>query len=114
MKKADFVLIISIILLSISSFFAIYSQNSEGNSVTISKNGKILYTLPLSEETKVDLGGNIVCIEEGRAYMQSADCPDKLCIKTGKIKDSGRSIVCLPNKVEVKVTKKSDVDTVVR
>ena len=44
--------------------------------------------------------------------MESADCPDKLCVKTGKIKDNSHDIICLPNKVRVEVTKKSAIDAV--
>ena len=35
--------------------------------------------------------------------MDHADCPDKICVKTGKIKNKGEQIVCLPNKLVVKV-----------
>ena len=46
--------------------------------------------------------------------MEYADCPDKLCINQGKITDSSKKIICLPNKVIVEVTKKSETDAVVR
>ncbi len=114
MKKADFLLIFAIILISISAFFVIHSLKPQSDSVIISKNGKIIYELPLYENTEIDLKGNIILVENGNVYMKSADCPDKLCIKTGKISDSGRSIICLPNKIEIRVTKKSEVDTVVK
>lgn len=57
---------------------------------------------------------NILLVEEGRISMKSADCPDKLCVKQGRISDSSRDIVCLPNKVTVKVIKKSETDAVSR
>ena len=55
-----------------------------------------------------------VKIEDGCAYMLSANCPDKLCIRQGKAKDSSKKIICLPNRVTVEVTKKSEIDEVVR
>lgn len=45
--------------------------------------------------------------------MQSANCPDKLCVKQGKISDIG-SIVCLPNKVIIEIDRNSDVDAVLK
>ncbi len=36
--------------------------------------------------------------------MDKADCPDKLCVKQGKISKSGESIICLPHKVVVKIS----------
>ena len=44
--------------------------------------------------------------------MEDADCPDKLCIKQGKIDSNGQKIVCLPNKtvVEIRSEKESEDD----
>lgn len=88
-----------------------------GNTVAvISKNGETLYRIDLSsvsESYTLDLGGNIVLVENGYISMNSADCPDKLCVKQGKISEIG-SIVCLPNKVIIEIDRKGDVDAVLR
>ena len=34
----------------------------------------------------------------------TGDCPDKLCVKTGKISRSGQSIVCVPARISVRLT----------
>ena len=39
--------------------------------------------------------------------MKEADCPDKYCVKQGKIKNVGETIVCLPHKVVVEIEKTS-------
>ena len=44
-----------------------------------------------------------VTIENGKADMISADCPDKLCVNQHAISSNGETIVCLPNKVVVEV-----------
>ena len=42
-----------------------------------------------------------------------ADCPDKLCVKTGEIRLSGESIACVPNRVVVTLRKSgADYDVV--
>ena len=47
--------------------------------------------------------------------MESADCPDQICVKQKPVDESGRDIVCLPNKVVVRViSDKKDVDVVTR
>lgn len=46
---------------------------------------------------------NVVEIVGGQAHMQSADCPDKLCVKQGFIHSDLYTIVCLPNRVVVEV-----------
>ena len=41
--------------------------------------------------------------------MISADCPDHLCVKQGKISADGEMIVCLPNKVTVQISDETAV-----
>ena len=43
-------------------------------------------------------------------HMEEATCPDKLCIKQKTISKDNESIICLPNKVAVTVTSKSESD----
>ena len=46
--------------------------------------------------------------------ITGSDCPGEDCVHSGWIKASGRSIVCLPNKVEIRIVGQSDdVDFVV-
>ena len=54
-------------------------------------------------------------IENGRVRMIRSDCRDKVCVGMGWIDTRGRSIVCLPNRVVIRVTggrKAGNVDTV--
>ena len=56
-------------------------------------------------------------IEDGKAKMISADCPDQLCVHQSSIAKSKETIVCLPNKVVVEVQgsgDKKDYDAVVK
>ena len=58
---------------------------------------------------------NKIKIADGKVWVTEASCPDKLCVKQGKIDKDGQSIICLPNKVVVKIVsdKTNDVDAVV-
>ena len=81
----------------------------------ISVESKLLYTIDLSKVTKsytINLPHNTVLVEHGQISMESADCPDQLCVKQGVIKSSAYPIVCLPNKVVIKINGKSDIDAV--
>ena len=42
-------------------------------------------------------------IKSGTAYISEASCPDKQCMKQGKISRAGEMLVCLPNRVVVKI-----------
>jgi len=46
---------------------------------------------------------NIICVENGEVYMHEANCRDGLCIRQGRMRNTAKTIVCLPNKVVVKL-----------
>ncbi len=58
-------------------------------------------------------GTNKVCIKENTIYIEEATCPDKLCVKHGKLNNKYDSIVCLPHKVVIEYKTSADVDAVV-
>ena len=53
-------------------------------------------------------GYNRVVIENGAAYVEDADCPDKYCMKYKPISKGNETIVCLPHRLVVEVTGKAD------
>ncbi len=110
MKKRDFLLIFCVIVVSAVLFFVRNSFVKAGECVLIYVDNKLYKTVSLSETIEIDVGTNTIVIENGYAYMKNATCPDKICVHTGKINDNSKDIVCLPNKVMVKVTKKSTLD----
>lgn len=113
MKKKDLVLILVIFLVTLVSFFMI--PKVPVSVANISVNGKHFSTVSLDKDCKININGtNIVVVENGQIYMKYADCPDKLCIKQGKISDSSKKIVCLPNKVIIEALNKSNIDMVVK
>lgn len=115
MRKNDFIFILAVLVIAMASFFIIEHTAKGGDTVKITVDGKLFCEKPLSEDGEIAINGtNIAVIENGAVYMKYASCPDKLCIHQGKICDSSRKIICLPNKVTVEVTKKSEIDTVVR
>ena len=57
---------------------------------------------------------NIILVENGAISMQSADCPDKLCVKQGKISTGAYPIVCLPHKIIISLEGEKGTDAVLR
>ncbi len=53
---------------------------------------------------KGPLGAAKIIIEDGQARMESAPCPLKICEAMGPIKNAGETILCLPNRISIKVT----------
>ncbi|MEA2101665.1 MAG: NusG domain II-containing protein [Thermodesulfobacteriota bacterium] len=49
------------------------------------------------------LGDSVVVIEASSVYMKSSPCPKKICVHMGVIHKAGSSIICIPNRVCVKI-----------
>lgn len=115
MKKRDFVFIITVLIIAALSFFIIRITARGANTVKITVDGELFCEKSLFDDCEIRINDtNIAVIENGAVYMKYASCPDKLCIHQGRIHDSSKKIICLPNKVVIEVTKKSEIDTVVK
>ena len=49
------------------------------------------------------VGKCILVIFDGKADMESADCPNQICVHHSAISHTGETIVCLPNRVVIEV-----------
>ena len=95
----------------------------DGAFVQIKVDGQVIKTISVNQNETQTIegyqgGSNIVTIENGGVTMTDADCPDKLCVKTGRISKTGETIVCLPHRVVVEIigaaADDSGVDSIVR
>ncbi len=111
MKHRFFVLIF-IIIIAICAVITYFSANREGGAYAeIYSDGTLVQTVDLSEvsspfEIPVENDGNsnTILVESGKISVISASCPDKLCVKRGAITNSSYPIVCLPNKLVIKIS----------
>ena len=72
---------------------------------------------PLDEDLTIDIEGHNVCeIQNGTVRMVEADCADQSCVHMAPIDEKGGSVVCLPNRIVLKISgvrdEVPDVDTV--
>ena len=91
-------------------------ESGENAAVQIYQNNVLIRELPLDTDMEFEVFGeytNTVRILDGKACMLSSDCPGGDCVHSGWISTPGRSIVCLPNSLEIRITGQSDVDFVV-
>lgn len=112
-KKTDFIFIAVILLIALILFVInrIYFT-VDGNKVVVIIDNVESATYSLDEDIStiiegVDGGTNTLLIENGKADIIHASCPDKLCVNQHGVSRTGESIVCLPNKVVVKVISSS-------
>jgi len=111
MKKGDWIIIVICVLLSAASLLLL--PRGEAARVEIIKDGKVLYSGALTKDARIIApdGRNVVRIEGGRAYMAEADCKDGLCLQMGEAKMQ-KPVVCLPNRVVVRLVGESEMDAI--
>ncbi len=103
--RYDILLIAVLLFVSAISVGALLINRKAGERVVVEIDGAqaAVYSLAIDGEYPLNGGTNILVIENGEAYLRYADCPDKVCVHTGKIKYEGQTIVCLPNRLSVTV-----------
>lgn len=94
-------------------------SDSVGAQVIVRVQGKQVAKFSLAQDQTYEIAGadggtNVLVIEQGTARIESADCPDELCVQMGKISRSGQSIICLPHQVVVEIEggKEAEADAV--
>lgn len=112
--RYDLILIISLLVLSLVAVGVLFAMRKTGEYAVVEIDGEEVARYPLNIDGEYTLNGgtNLLVIEDGRAYMSYADCPDHTCVKTGKIRYSGESITCLPNRVNIYITGEDGLDLV--
>ena len=117
-RKGDLLAIL--LVAALAGFVAACFLPKDSNNpvqAEIYRNGELLKTVSLDQPMSFEVTGkytNLITVENGSIAIIASDCPGEDCVHSGAIHTSGRSIVCLPNGVEIRVvTDVSDVDFVV-
>lgn len=111
LRYGDLIIIFFIALVGLAVFFfnsGFFGEESE--ILEVSKDGQVIAKLLLSEDqlyTTPD-GKNTVEIKDSVVSMVEALCPDQLCVHTKPLVNSSRSIVCLPNRVVLRIIGKDE------
>lgn len=106
--KNDIILAVIVIAVAAVGLLLVNVFRTEGSFAVIKIDGKETERYPLSVNTEVvietgDNGRNTLVIEDNKAFMKDANCPDKICEGHSKISYKGETIVCLPHKVVIEI-----------
>ena len=108
LRRNDVIFIVALLLVVAIAGACLYFFRGEGDTVTVSVDGKVIATYPLDKDRVEDIhtgkdGLNRLIIKDGKAWVEKASCPDGICAAHKPIYREGESIVCLPNKVVITV-----------
>ena len=118
LKWGDFV-IIGVVLALAAAIAAVLALSTSGDRLyaEVWQDNELVEREELSDSTDrtIDLGGRRVIVLSGRtAAMQSADCRDQVCVRTGTLTRAGQVAGCLPNRVVLRIAgETSEIDAIV-
>lgn len=101
MKKGDFIAIGIVSACAVLSILLLTLFSAPSVTVKISQNNKVVYEGKISKDKQIKLENNTIVIKNGEVFMKDANCKNQICVMHKKIKRSGESILCLPNRVIV-------------
>lgn len=118
-RKADIILLIALVITGLAASAALtMSHNAAGTDarVIIESGGEPYAAYPLFEDRTVVVPApgahqtadaydayNIVNIADGKVSVTEATCKNQVCVHHGEISMAGESIVCLPNRMVVRI-----------
>lgn len=117
-KWGDFVIIAVVLLLAaaLTAWFALGTSDGQLYA-EVWQDDVLVERVKLTDETdrEIDLDGHNVIVLAGKtARMESADCHDQVCVRTGTLTRAGQVAVCLPNRVILKIVgEMSEIDAIV-
>lgn len=121
MNKNDLKLIIVVVLIASTflAFFKLFESGKSKKAIVYFEN-KVVLTIDLEDKRKreyeVEGYNGKVTIESfnGKVKVNEEKSPLHLCSKQGYISSSYETIVCLPNKITIKIETNDDLDTVIK
>lgn len=108
MKKRDLILI-AIIAIVIGQLIIMnkFINSEKPDKVEIYYDNKLYQECSINDTKRINIKSgdvyNIISIHDKGVEMIHANCPDKVCVKTGFINKPGQSIVCIPHKINIKI-----------
>ena len=121
MNKNDLRLIIVVLFITLGIFGSLYLfKNQNSKNALVYYEDELIMTLDLSlkEEREYKVmgynGEMIIKTKDNKIKVEEENSPLHLCSKQGWIENSYEVIVCLPNKIIIKIEDKDEIDTVVK
>lgn len=113
-KKGDVLLLAvylaAALLILLSPVFRSVFSRAETNNTSVLEvrvSGELYGTYDLSQDQNIRIqnryGSNVLVIQNGSVFMESSDCKNQICVKTGAIHTPGQMIVCLPHRLSAEI-----------
>jgi len=104
--KGDIIAVALVAALIFSVWAFLKPEKENGAAAQIFLDGELINELPLDVDGVFYVEGeyrNTIEISDGKVWVAESDCPGTDCVYSGVVSKVGRSIVCLPNRMEIRI-----------
>lgn len=112
----DSIVLVIALIIAFLPFFRMHNNKSE--YFVVEHNGTVLHKISANIDTVLNIttpeGSLVVKINGGKGAIVQSSCPNKICVHTGWIDKPGQSVICIPNKITLYISGKSDYDAILR
>ena len=117
MNKSDIKLIVILCVVLFGIFLFVNVNKKKGTMAEVYYKDKLVNTIDLSIDKEYvvegELGDVVLEVKDNMIGVKKENSPLHICSKEGFIGDSSRTLICLPNKIIIKIVGKSNIDGVV-
>ncbi|WP_411678280.1 NusG domain II-containing protein [Caproicibacter sp.] len=113
-KKTDFFILLAVLVLCAGGW--LFYQQKYGTTAAVAEiyyKSKLVETVDLTKGVdrrfSIPQNKNVVFhqFSDGSICFEESNCPDKICIKAGRLRTVGQSAACLPNQIILKIVPKN-------
>lgn len=113
MNKYDYLLVFVLIVFSL---YLIFSNKSNGEMAAVYYENKEILRVSLSKNAKYKIKGYngevVIEVKNNSIGVVKETSPKNICSKMGFISKGYQSLVCLPNKIIIKIVEDNEVDLI--
>lgn len=115
--KNDIILVAVILVIAAIGLLAFLLLSKGGAKAVVTVDGEEVAVYDLSYDTEEIIysangGYNKIVVKDGKVSVESASCPDLICVSHHAISREGETIVCLPNKLVVSIESSDNGDII--
>ena len=114
LTRYDRFLIAGLVVIALLALVVIRYRAGGVDTVLVRVDGKEVFQAPLSDDRRLSVDGPLgkteIEIKDGRVRVVDSPCRRKTCVHAGWIDKAYQTIVCMPNRVVIRLTGGGDSD----
>ena len=107
----DIAVVVALLALVVLTLVFVFLP-AKGREAEIYLDGERIMTVSLDDDREIKIDHMTIIVEKGTIRVVDVDCPDKICQARGAISKAGQTIVCVPNRIVIKIAGKSEVEAI--